>query len=218
MRAGTPTSLDVKEQLSSSEGPPSSENNGGSEVDLKALIAHCKSTDSQHKVWSSDSHSELSQERSSAPDTQQEEAPSEVWSKGSAFHSSGDCRPCHFFAGGKAKCRQGSECNFCHLPHTPRPRPPGKVKRARAKRQVTQLIEKAAAEGAPSEQIKEMADKLGEKNHYTKCVVASGMRNLLSSGTLQALTPGSRSAGSRPPGSKNSDSRPAESTSMKLSL
>lgn len=36
-------------------------------------------------------------------------------SMGSALHASGECRRCNFFA--KGRCRNGRDCQFCHLPH-----------------------------------------------------------------------------------------------------
>mmetsp|Transcript_14813 Transcript_14813/g.31984 ORF Transcript_14813/g.31984 Transcript_14813/m.31984 type:complete len:288 (-) Transcript_14813:170-1033(-) len=41
---------------------------------------------------------------------------SEFWSKGSADHDKGTCRPCHYVHT-LAGCRSGSDCSFCHIPH-----------------------------------------------------------------------------------------------------
>lgn len=54
---------------------------------------------------------------------------SEFWSVGSASHSKGTCKPCHYIHT-KTGCMHGSECPFCHVPHTKKSRQkPGKSKR-----------------------------------------------------------------------------------------
>eukprot|EP00930_Biecheleria_cincta_P066602 TRINITY_DN5278_c0_g1_i2.p1 TRINITY_DN5278_c0_g1~~TRINITY_DN5278_c0_g1_i2.p1 ORF type:complete len:203 (+),score=43.31 TRINITY_DN5278_c0_g1_i2:53-661(+) len=44
-------------------------------------------------------------------------AAQERWSRGSRNHSTLQCRPCAFIMKG-ADCPDGSQCNFCHAPHT----------------------------------------------------------------------------------------------------
>mmetsp|Transcript_74372 Transcript_74372/g.208806 ORF Transcript_74372/g.208806 Transcript_74372/m.208806 type:complete len:214 (+) Transcript_74372:47-688(+) len=39
------------------------------------------------------------------------------WSKGSAKHDRGRCKPCRFVYS-RTGCESGAECAFCHLPHT----------------------------------------------------------------------------------------------------
>eukprot|EP00929_Paragymnodinium_shiwhaense_P021096 TRINITY_DN1384_c0_g2_i1.p1 TRINITY_DN1384_c0_g2~~TRINITY_DN1384_c0_g2_i1.p1 ORF type:complete len:440 (-),score=132.36 TRINITY_DN1384_c0_g2_i1:179-1498(-) len=50
-------------------------------------------------------------------------------SLGAALHASGNCRPCNFF--GKGRCQNGTECEFCHMPHQKR-KPTRQEKRERA--------------------------------------------------------------------------------------
>jgi len=40
-----------------------------------------------------------------------------MWSKGSAKHAVGKCKPCHYFHT-NAGCLGGKDCRFCHIPHT----------------------------------------------------------------------------------------------------
>eukprot|EP00929_Paragymnodinium_shiwhaense_P086599 TRINITY_DN470_c0_g1_i1.p1 TRINITY_DN470_c0_g1~~TRINITY_DN470_c0_g1_i1.p1 ORF type:complete len:679 (-),score=192.21 TRINITY_DN470_c0_g1_i1:193-2229(-) len=54
-------------------------------------------------------------------------------SLGSAFHGSGKCKRCNFFA--KGRCENGKACEFCHLPHDKR----------KANRQEKRLRENTAA-------------------------------------------------------------------------
>lgn len=56
---------------------------------------------------------------------------SQFWCVGSASHSAGKCRPCHYIHT-KTGCTNGRDCPFCHVPHTKRGRKkPGKSKRIR---------------------------------------------------------------------------------------
>ncbi|CAK9061415.1 unnamed protein product [Durusdinium trenchii] len=43
------------------------------------------------------------------------------WSKGSAGHDRGACRPCHYFHS-RTGCANGDQCLFCHLKHAKRSR------------------------------------------------------------------------------------------------
>lgn len=54
---------------------------------------------------------------------------SKFWSLGSAAHSKGRCRPCHYIHT-KAGCQNSRECLFCHVPHTRR----GGLKAGKSKR------------------------------------------------------------------------------------
>merc|ERR1719352_22090 len=47
-----------------------------------------------------------------------EEVPFHLPSLGSSLHATGQCRPCNFF--GKGRCGNGTDCEFCHMPHQKR--------------------------------------------------------------------------------------------------
>mmetsp|Transcript_17153 Transcript_17153/g.40302 ORF Transcript_17153/g.40302 Transcript_17153/m.40302 type:complete len:247 (+) Transcript_17153:58-798(+) len=120
----------------------------------------------------------------------------QLLSKGSAEHHLGNCKPCHFFKS-KVGCKQGAECLFCHLAHEPRPKPPGKAQRARAKKQVRQLVA-SAQQGTPGEAVRQEAQKLAEKSSYMKTIVQHGLREFFSDGFEDKSGPsGATDSGSR---------------------
>merc|ERR1719253_1692087 len=57
-----------------------------------------------------------------------------LWSKGTALHESGKCRPCSFVHS-RLPCLSGKDCEFCHERHTRTQRPrPSKCKRHRIRK------------------------------------------------------------------------------------
>merc|ERR1719277_2742350 len=65
-----------------------------------------------------------------------------LWSKGSAKHSEGKCRPCHYFHTSTG-CLSGRKCRFCHIPHTGRGKTRlGMTKRIQCKRIADTVEEK----------------------------------------------------------------------------
>lgn len=61
-----------------------------------------------------------------------ENASSEMPSVGSAEHDAGKCAPCSFFM--RSRCMFEDGCNYCHMPHVPKPQRPGKKKRERMRK------------------------------------------------------------------------------------
>lgn len=75
-------------------------------------------------------------------------AAAEIWSRGSEQHRSGNCRPCHY-AHTKSGCRSGSECNFCHIPHTTVKQTRVCATRRRQCQRVASFLQQAHLEGRP---------------------------------------------------------------------
>merc|ERR1712232_1320668 len=93
-------------------------------------------------------------------------------SKGTELHALGTCRPCFFCSkkeGPRAHCRNGVDCNYCHMPHDiSEPLRPCKNKRARAKRLAKQL-----AKGCTdAQELEEAANMLESSSRcYLKAVL-----------------------------------------------
>mmetsp|Transcript_132309 Transcript_132309/g.368827 ORF Transcript_132309/g.368827 Transcript_132309/m.368827 type:complete len:347 (+) Transcript_132309:82-1122(+) len=66
-------------------------------------------------------------------------------STGSAWHATGECRPCHHIVRSK-RCKQGDKCGFCHFPeHVQRQQRPSKQKREQYRKLAQQMLEEVDA-------------------------------------------------------------------------
>jgi|Transcript_47133 hypothetical protein len=65
-----------------------------------------------------------------------------VMSEGSALHWQGLCTPCSFFSQSNGGCRQGLNCDFCHLFHTRSTNSrPGKHRRERHRKIIDHVMQ-----------------------------------------------------------------------------
>jgi len=73
------------------------------------------------------------------------------WSRGSALHSSGRCKPC-MFAHSVVGCSNGADCDFCHRSHRRKQAPrPCKAKRDRFKAIVERQAREAGVAGSAAD-------------------------------------------------------------------
>mmetsp|Transcript_5651 Transcript_5651/g.14971 ORF Transcript_5651/g.14971 Transcript_5651/m.14971 type:complete len:265 (+) Transcript_5651:1-795(+) len=95
-----------------------------------------------------------------------EAGPGPLLSRGSAAHGSGTCKPCAFAAqGGPSACRNGLECQFCHLCE------PGEKKRRRKTWHKNKREEKERAVAGVG---KEKAPEAGGVPHLRSVCTAPG--------------------------------------------
>ncbi|CAK0867611.1 unnamed protein product [Prorocentrum cordatum] len=91
-------------------------------------------------------------------------------SKGSAQHFAGICRPC-LYMNTQVGCRNGVDCNFCHVPHKRKRRArPSKATRMQCKQLVAMLD---SAYGDDDSQVVQAAETLAADSAYMRSILAA---------------------------------------------
>jgi len=102
-----------------------------------------------------------------------------IWSKGSARHSQGKCRPCHYFHT-PVGCSNGSKCKFCHMPHTGKQRSKlGMAKRLFCKRIAESLKEVKVDD---PEAYSRMTELLSARSPYLRSILKDCIDDTAQSG------------------------------------
>mmetsp|Transcript_110771 Transcript_110771/g.346575 ORF Transcript_110771/g.346575 Transcript_110771/m.346575 type:complete len:282 (-) Transcript_110771:59-904(-) len=120
----------------------------------------------------------------------------ELWSKGSALHSSSKCRPCHYVHTSLG-CMNGRNCTFCHLPHTGKNRPrPSKAKRLLCKNMANTLEDMTNQD---SSQFTDVMKTVASQSSYMRGILKKRLKEKQGK-AASAAEPGSASAGQPPQG------------------
>jgi len=110
-----------------------SRSHSDSEVDGSSSSTYGRATDNGQEFGN-----EVAERSETDDSTLDSVGPRAAWSKGSALHESGQCKPC-LYVGTKSGCINGAECGFCHAGHRrSRPRP-SKSTRTKCKQIVAQM-------------------------------------------------------------------------------
>lgn len=104
-------------------------------------------------------------------------------SKGSAQHYAGTCRPC-LYMNTQVGCRNGADCNFCHVPHKRKRRArPSKATRMQCKQLVAMLD---SVYGEDDAQVTQAAENLAADSAYMRSILAAKGRQSSSQGHEEA--------------------------------
>lgn len=108
--------------------------------------------------------------------SEEEQTPSlELWSTGSALHTEGKCKPCHYVYT-ISGCDNGKNCAFCHLPHTKKNRPrPCKTKRLQCKK-IVSLLEDSYRE--KPEKFVEAVKAVSSQSSYLQVILRQRLRDI----------------------------------------
>ena len=107
-------------------------------TELKALVvSEIRKSEGFILLQFSNSQPEILQ---SSTKTSSASTEANIPSEGSKLHAEGKCQPCLFLKDG---CHKGSECEFCHIPHTQARRArPSKARRNFCKEQLAEVVVK----------------------------------------------------------------------------
>lgn len=94
-----------------------------------------------------------------------------MWSRGSALHAEGKCRPCHYVHTAVG-CLNSRDCEFCHLPHTAKGRPrPCKTRRQQCQRLATMLEEEERVKATSDKELADFVKSLSSKSSYMRGII-----------------------------------------------
>lgn len=95
----------------------------------------------------------------------------------SDLHGIGECRPC-LYLNSKSGCLNGSDCRFCHLPHSKKSRPrPCKAKRNQCKQIVSMLH---TVFGHDSQEFHQASERLATESSYMRSILGKVQHNMQS--------------------------------------
>lgn len=98
-----------------------------------------------------------------------------LWSKGSAKHREGKCRPCHYFHT-TAGCLSGRDCRFCHIPHTGK----GKSRLGMSKRILCKRVADSVEENFQGnlEGFRGAIDTLASRSPYLRSILEDRLKEV----------------------------------------
>mmetsp|Transcript_63474 Transcript_63474/g.164734 ORF Transcript_63474/g.164734 Transcript_63474/m.164734 type:complete len:304 (-) Transcript_63474:121-1032(-) len=118
--------------------------------------------------------SDLQNDSAESDGTDEQLADPGTWSRGSAKHAEGKCRPCHYVRT-TAGCLNAENCDFCHLAHRRKNRPrPHRRKRMQCKKYADMLED---AEANNPEVFREAIEGLSSRSAYLQSVVLHRLRD-----------------------------------------